>query len=369
MNQQLTCIRSRLLSLDVFRGFTIALMILVNSPGNRSTYSWLEHSAWNGCTLADVVFPFFLFIVGVSLVFSLNKARSKGVSSAQLSKKILRRTFIIFFIGLCLNLFPYHGLEHLRVYGVLQRIAVCYAAAAFVFLYSSVVSQLLICSALLLCYWMVIPLSSGHGHFSLVSLTPEHNLGAYVDRLLFSGSHLYGKTYDPEGLLSTLPAVASTMIGNFVGIWLSSATKAFFKFYGLVIAGLICAAAGWVWGLSFPINKILWTSSYVLWTSGLAMLILAFCYGLIDIRNIENWCKPFEIFGLNALAVYILHVLFLKIQFMIPMPSGNLKSYFTQLLFGWASSTNASLFYALSYTLLWYFILWIFYRKNIFIKI
>ncbi|KTC86646.1 acyltransferase family protein [Legionella brunensis] len=360
---------SRLLSLDVFRGLTIALMILINSPGNPTAYAWLEHSEWNGCTLADVVFPFFIFIVGVSLVFSLTKAKASGLTSGQLLPKIIRRSFIIFLIGLLLNAFPNHfDLVTLRVYGVLQRIAICYFVCAMLFLTTRISTQIVLLALLLIGYWLLMTLVPVPG-YGLDDLTPQGNLAAYVDRMIFSANHLYGKFFDPEGLLSTLPTIATGLIGNLTGFWLLTPRKNSEKFKGMIVAGILSLVVGWFWGLEFPINKALWTSSYVLWTGGLALLVLGLCYWLIEIKGWKKWSKPLEIFGVNALAVYFLHILLLKIQLMITTTSGNLRLFITDHLFGWASMQNASLFYALTYTLFWLFILTILYRKKIFIKI
>lgn len=360
---------SRLLSLDVFRGLTIALMILVNSPGNKTAYACLEHSVWNGCTLADLVFPFFIFIVGVSSVFSLSTSRKQGVSLNHLCLNIVKRSFLIFSIGLLLNAFPSHfDFETIRFFGVLQRIALCYFVTSLLFLYTSVRTQAIMTIALLIGYWLIMTLLSVPGYGE------ENNIAAMIDRMLFSSHHLYGKTFDPEGLLSTLPAIATALLGNLTGVWLRTSKNPQQKLMGLRVAGLLMLAAGGIWGLWFPINKTLWTSSYVLWTAGLALLVLAGCYWSIEIKRHTKWSRFFEIFGVNAITAYVLHVLFLKIQAMIilSLPDGspvNLRLYITDILFGWASLQNASLFYALSYTLFWFIILAILYHKKIFIKL
>lgn len=366
---------SRLLSLDVFRGMTIALMILVNSPGNRTAYSWLEHSSWNGCTLADLVFPWFIFIVGVASVFSLSKASELDhLSSQQLFIKILKRSLLIFFIGLLLNALPYFHFSTFRVYGVLQRIAICYFVGSLLFLTTRMETQALIMALLLVVYWLIMILANVPG-YGADNLTFEGNFAAYVDRLIFSPAHLYGKFYDPEGLLSTLPAIATALLGNLTGFWLRSRYTRRKKLEGLWVSGFIALILGWYWGIWFPINKTLWTSSYVLWTGGWALVILALCYWLNDVKGWKTWSKPFEIFGANALAVYFLHIFFLKIQTIIIVNraadglSETLKMGITEALFGWASPENASLLYAISYTLFWLFILSILYRKKIFIKI
>lgn len=343
----------RLLSLDVFRGITVALMILVNSPGNQTAYSWLDHSAWHGCTLADLVFPFFIFIVGVSTTFTLSKARAQNLGFKELFPKILKRSLLLFAVGLLLNAFPYHfDLSTIRVFGVLQRIAICYFVASVLFLTTRVSTQAIIMLFLVIGYWLIMTLIPSY------DLSPQGNIAAYIDRMLFSAAHLYGKFFDPEGFLSTLPAIATALLGNLTGIWLLSAHNHNLKLAGMTIAGLFALLAGWVWGLYFPINKALWTSSYVLWTAGLALLVLAFCYWLIEMKALKKWARPFELFGLNAMLAYVLHVLFLKIQAIISLPRpdgspGNLRLFITDHFFSWVSSSNASLLYACSYTLLW----------------
>jgi predicted acyltransferase len=366
---------SRLLSLDVFRGITVVLMILVNSPGNQTAYSWLNHSAWNGCTLADLVFPFFIFIVGVSLVFSLSKSLKNGESKKQLALKITKRAITIFLIGLFLNAFPYHfHLDTLRIYGVLQRIAICYFVSALLFLTTNIRTQAIIFLGLLIFYWAVMTLIPVPG-FGAGDLTEKGNLAAYIDRLIFSSMHLYEKIFDPEGVLSTFPAVATALLGNLTGVWLLSSTRdKQKKLQGMTTTGIVILIIGWIWGLSFPINKGLWTSSYVLWTGGLALLLLAFCYWLIEIKQWKIGLKPFEIFGINAIAAYFLHIFFLKIQAIIHIPRldgsmGNLRIFITEHLFGWASLHNASLMYAVSYVLFWLAILAVLYCNKIFIRI
>lgn len=356
---------SRLLSLDVFRGMTIALMILVNSPGNNTAYAWLNHSVWNGCTITDLVFPFFVFIVGVSLAFSLSKQVTLGVPKYQLLAKIARRALLIFLLGLFLNAFPNHfDFSELRIFGVLQRIAICYFVAACIFLTCSAALQVILTVILLAGYAFIITLGD---------LTLEGNIVGYVDRLFFSSAQLYEKIFDPEGILSTLPAIATALIGNLIGIWLMSDYQQKQKWCGMLFFAALFMMLGWIWSIWLPINKALWTSSYVLWSAGLALLLLSICYWLIEIRGWKKWSKPFEIFGLNAITAYFLHIFFLKIQAMIhlSLASGkvvNLRLYITDHLFGWASAKNASLMYAVCYVLLWLILLTVMYRKKIFIR-
>jgi len=359
----------RLRSLDVFRGLTIALMILVNSPGNAYSYTWLDHSPWNGCTLADYVFPFFIFIVGVSCVFSLSKARESGVSDDELLPKIFKRTLVIFCIGLLLNAFPYHfDVKTIRILGVLQRIAICYFFTALFYLKTSVKTQCYVIATILIGYYVVI-IQWSPSHY-----TASNNIVAAIDRFLLTPNHLYQKTFDPEGILSTLPAITIALFGNLTGIWLRSTQTPRHHVQGLFSAGVIMLTIGYVWGTGFAINKTLMSSSYVLWTTGAALLVLAICYQLIEVKGYIKWGLFFEVFGLNALLAYVLHVFFLKMQAMVVLESSTgelikLRPYITETYFSFTSAQNASLLYAISYTLLWFFVLLALYRQRIFIKL
>lgn len=366
----------RLLSLDVFRGITVAGMILVNTIV-LSPFTLLEHAEWHGCTFADLVFPFFLVAVGISLVLSMSKRRNSGDSKTHILYKIIQRSVIIFMLGILLNIFPHHMTSDtwmtLRVFGVLQRIAICYFFAAVSYLYLNTNMQILLAVVLLVGYWLLMthyPVP----HYGIGDYSPAGNLGAYWDRLIFSSANLYGKVYDPEGLFSTLPAIGSTLFGNLIGIGLLARTTQVKKFLSMMIGGAFFAALGWYWGQWFPINKALWTSSYTLWTAGLGIIGFAICYGLIEIRHVVRWSKPFEIFGLNAIAAYFLHVLCFKIQLMIHLSCGqgkvcNLRQVIIQDLFGWASLPYASLCYSITSVLFWLWVLSILYKKKIFIRI
>ena len=357
--------KSRLLSLDVFRGMVIMVMILVNTIGSYVPFATLDHSEWNGCTVADLVFPFFLFIVGISLVFSLKKHQNQP--NLLVIHNIIKRTAIIFALGLLLNAFPHHfDLHTLRFYGVLQRIALCYMCASFLFLISKPVTQLCLAIFILIFYWGLMILMSGDPY------SQTGNIGAVIDRMIFSSDHLYGKVFDPEGLLSTLPAISTTLFGVLTGIYLLSNKSK--KFIGMLLAGSMSLCIGSFLGYFLPINKALWTSSYVLWTNGLALYIFAICYGLIDLKGVKWWSKPFEVFGMNALAVYFLHVFFLKIQLMIHIPQSNgisinLRTFIITNVFSFLSLPYASLLYASCSVLFWFLVLMIMYRKKIFIRV
>lgn len=360
----------RILSLDVFRGLTIVLMILVNTQGALS-YPTLEHAQWNGCTLADLVFPFFLFIVGLTTVISLKKQSAMEKKSV-LYRAILRRSFILIFLGLLLNLFPRMNLETLRVYGVLQRIGICYLICSFIYLNASVRMQLFIFLGILLGYWGVMTFIPVPGYG--INLTVDGNWVAYFDQKLFSSAHLLDRVYDPEGFFSTFPAIATTLCGVLTGHLLLSSLNQMQKFYLMVFSGVFFLLCGWFWHNSFPINKSLWTSSYVLWSGGWALITFAACFLVIDILDYKKWALPLKIFGVNALFIFIFHVLLLKIQAIlhIHLKNGglvNLKNFITEYLFGGYSSQNASLLYGLLFLLLNFMVVWGLYRRKWFIRI
>jgi predicted acyltransferase len=364
----------RMMSLDVFRGLTIAGMILVNNPGDwGAIYSPLEHAPWHGWTPTDLVFPFFLFIVGVSITLALARRAESGGGKRDLYIKIIRRTLIIFALGLFLVGFPHFDLSTMRIPGVLQRIAVCYFFASVIFLNTNWRTQALIAAALLLLYWAIMKLIPVPG-FGAGNLEMEGNLAAYVDRQIL-GAHKWKPLYDPEGLLSTIPAVTTTLCGVLTGHLLRSKRAPIEKVAGLFVAGLAGVVTGWVWNFWFPINKALWTSSYVLFTAGMALQLLALCYWLIDIKGYRAWAKPFQIFGTNALAVYFLAELTANIISIITFTRADgskvaLQTVIYENLFAsWAEPLNASLMFAICTVLFWLGVMAILYRRRIFIKV
>lgn len=300
----------RLVSIDVLRGITIAFMILVNNNGDEShAFHALRHSLWNGFTPTDLVFPTFLFVVGISLVFSTEARLKKGQSRSLIAAHAVRRSAILFALGLVVNGFPYFPLHTLRIYGVLQRIAICYLIGSLLYLVSRKVwVQVTLFVAALAAYWLLMRWVSVPGFGvpgkDIPLLDPDANLVAWIDRHLLPG-RLYEGTRDPEGLLSTLPAVATLLLGTMMAWWLRKTASLPRKLTGLVIAGVLALAAGAVWNLSFPINKKLWTSSYVLWAGGWSLLALAFCFWLVEIRRQRRGLTPWLVFGTNAIAVYM----------------------------------------------------------------
>jgi predicted acyltransferase len=366
----------RLVSLDVFRGITIAGMVLVNNPGTWEHIYWpLEHAEWHGWTPTDLVFPFFLFIVGVAITLAFGSQVESGRNARDLYLKVVKRTLIIFAIGLFLNGFPYFGLSELRIPGVLQRIAVCYFFASIIFLTTKIRTQVAITIALLLGYWLLVKFIAAPG-FAVGDLTKEGSLPSFIDRVVF-GKHVWAqaKVYDPEGLLSTIPALATTLIGVLTGHWLRTKKSAHEKVTGLFVAGAICVAVGWAWNSFFPINKALWTSSYVLFTGGLALQFLALCYWVIDINGYRRWAKPFEIFGINAIALYVVADLMAVGLGLINLTGRDgskipLGSWIYDHLFAsWASPINASLAFAITFVLVCLGLMWMLYRRKIFLKV
>lgn len=367
---------SRLMSLDVFRGATIAAMILVNNPGDEGVAYWpLKHSEWNGWTPTDLVFPFFLFIVGVAMAFSFSSRMTRGASKQDLIRHVLWRGVLLFAIGLFLNGFPnqYH-LATWRVYGVLQRIAVCYVITAVLALWSDRRGWIVTALGCLVGYWAImrfVPVPGfGVPTHAVPLLDPDRNLAAWLDRKLLMG-HLYEGTRDPEGVISTIPAIGTCLLGLLTGSWLRSGRSASGKAAGLALFGLIGFALGEFWNIWFPVNKKLWTSSFVLLTAGIALLSLALCYWILDARLWRGrGATVFRIFGMNAIAAYVLAEMLSRGLDHITLRGKSLQEFIYQSLFvPLASPPNASLIYALAYVLVCCAAMTVLYRKGIFLKI
>jgi predicted acyltransferase len=369
-----TAATGRMLSLDAFRGMTIAGMILVNNPGSwEHIYSPLEHAAWHGWTPTDLVFPFFLFIVGVSITLALGRRAETTGSKRDLYVKIVRRTLIIFALGLALTAFPYNDAAGFRIPGVLQRIAVCYLFASVIFLNTRWRAQAAVAAALLLAYWAAMKLIPAPG-FGAGNLEMEGNLAAYVDRSVL-GHHTWKPLYDPEGILSTVPAIATTLAGVLTGHLLRTRREPMEKAAAMFVAGAACVVAGWVWNYWFPVNKALWTSSYVLLTAGFALQTLAVCYWLIDIKGYRAWAKPFLVFGSNALALYFFSEAFVRVVDYRSFKTADggetnlLALIYDRVFAPLASPVNASLMFAVCTVLFWLCVMWILYRRRVFIKV
>ncbi len=361
---------NRLVSLDFFRGLTVALMIMVNDPGSWShVYAPLLHADWHGLTPTDLVFPFFLFIVGVSIALSYNKQRQSGNVNASTYRKIISRSIKIFLLGLLLWLFPKFDFAGLRYAGVLQRIAIVFLACAILYLNSDWKKQLYWGIFCLVGYYLAmafVPFPGG----TAGTLEPGVNLAAYVDSLLLPGRMWQG-TWDPEGFLSTIPAIGTGITGLLAGaIILNKKLTNHQKVIWLFFAGFVSFLLGHVWSWFFPINKPIWTSSYVLVTSGLAAMFLAASMWIIDELGYRKGTKVGVVFGMNAITAYVLHGLIAKI-FGMKIIAG--KSVMATWMGAWTdigmSPKFASLLYALAYTAFIYIWVYWLYRKKIFIKI
>jgi predicted acyltransferase len=369
---------TRLASLDLFRGATIAAMILVNNPGSDAAYAPLQHAVWNGCTPTDLIFPSFLFIVGVSLVFSFQSRLARGATRSELVQHTLWRSAAIFGIGLMLNGLPHFTLATWRIPGVLQRIALAYLAAALITLYARTPARVAWVVGLLLGYWALMRFVPVPGHGipgqDVPLLHPDWNIAAYLDRKLMLG-HLYEGTRDPEGIISTLPSIATALIGVLAGEWLRSTHSPNRKAQGMVSLGALGLLTGLLWNVWLPINKKLWTSSYVLFAAGFALICLGICYWLTDIKLRRGWwIKPFLVFGTNAIAAYVIADLLGTAGYAIHLYLGRrvvgAQEYLFQRFFSHISPPGfASLLFSVAFVGLCFLPIWWMYRKRIFLKI
>ncbi|WP_229379721.1 acyltransferase family protein [Fibrella forsythiae] len=378
----------RLRSLDAFRGLTVAAMILVNNPGDWGhLYAPLAHAPWNGWTPTDLIFPFFLFIVGVSITFALKPAyglygRQDETTGAV--TKIIKRGLILFMLGFFLNLFPRFDFSNVRIMGVLQRIGLVYIACALIYRKTTPSQQLLIAVLILVSYYLMMTVIPVPG-IGYPNLEPETNLAAWLDYTVLTPAHVYraAKVWDPEGLLSTYPAVATSLLGLLAGYWLQtknygSSIRESQKALFLFLSGVALAVLGTLFNPAFPINKALWTSSYVLLAGGLAMCGLAIFYYLIDVRKGFRWNGVLVAFGVNPITVFFLSGLIPRIMNLIQLPYPNgteTKVGLIQYLYKgfiapqFADPTMASLAGALTLVTIWAVILWIMYKRRIIIKV
>jgi predicted acyltransferase len=370
-------VSNRLVSLDAFRGATIAAMILVNNPGSwKYVYPPLRHAEWHGWTFTDIIFPFFLFIVGVAIVFAFSKQLASHTPMKKIYTKIIRRTLILYGLGLFLSGFPYFDFSTIRVVGVLQRIAICYLIASVIFLHTKTWRSRAVWTAgLLLLYWGLMEFIPVPG-IGAGSYEKGVNFSNYIDSVLLKG-HMwsYTKTWDPEGIISTIPAISTTLFGVLTGEWLKSGKTPMEKTVGMLIAGNIGLFIGSCWHYWLPINKNIWTSSYSVLMAGLALICLGIIYYLIDIRGHKAVFKPAVVYGLNAITVFVLSGIVAKTFYLIKIPTGKgeqiaLSAWFYQNLFAsWLGNLNGSLAYAITFIAVMYLLMWILYKKKIFIKI
>ncbi len=365
---------SRLLSLDVFRGLTIAGMILVNNPGSWSAIYWpLAHAEWHGWTPTDLIFPFFLFIVGVSMALSFAGRTKRGDTRTALLRHAVIRSALIFAIGLAMAGFPYYRLATIRIPGVLQRIAVCYLFASLALLFLKRRGIILTVALLLLGYWALMALVPVPG-FGTGRLDVDGNLAAYIDRQVLLG-HIWKPTWDPEGILSTLPAIATALLGTLLGQFLLAKPSPRDAVRTMLLWGAAGLAAGQLWHFVFPINKNIWTSSYVIFTAGFALVILGMCYWVIDVKGWRAWAAPFVWYGMNPLALFVFSGLLARMMGIWRATNSagqsvSLKAYIYDSFFvPLASAKNASLLFALAYVAFWLAIAFVLYRRKIFIKI
>jgi len=350
-------------------------MILVNNPGSWShVYAPLRHAQWHGFTPTDLVFPFFLFIVGAAMAFSFAGYVDGDRPRAGVYPRILRRTAILFALGLLINGFPNYELADFRIMGVLQRIAVAYLLASIAVLHLSRRGLWIVCGVILLGYWAAMQWVPVPG-FGAGDLSPEGNPAAYLDRLMLTSAHLYrAGPFDPEGLASTLPSVVTVLSGYFAGKWLRSQHVATSTSLRLGLAGLVCILVGAAWGLAFPINKQLWTSSYVVFTVGWALLLLAMIFEAVEVRGWRRLSSPFEIIGLNAIAVYVASVLVAKALARIPVGAGDgavsAQAWVHRNLFeSWAGPIDGSLLHACATVALWWLVAYALHRRGWAIKV
>jgi predicted acyltransferase len=368
---------SRFVSVDVMRGLTVAFMILVNNNGqNDQAYVAMNHSPWNGFTPTDLVFPTFLFIMGVSMVLSFEARLRKGFSTTEYLLHTFRRFVILVFFGLIVNGFPFFHLDTLRIYGVLQRIALCYLLGSLLQLVDrGVWTKVAVLVISLVGYWVLmrwIPVPHHGipgGDFPL--LDPDINLTAYLDRHMFPGRLFEGRR-DPEGFLSTLPALGTTLLGMITGLWLRSSRSLNNKLNGILMAGIVAVTAGQLWSYWFPLNKKLWTSSYVLYAGGWTLLILALCYFVVEIKNLRGrWTYPWLVFGTNAITAYVFSELLSSTVAVVKGDAGQSLqhylywTYFVHVL----NPAFGSLVYSVCFAAICWIPVALLYRKKIFLKI
>ena len=371
----------RLMSLDIFRGLMVAGMILVDNPGSdEKTYWAIKHAEWNGWTTADFIFPAFLFLVGVSIVFSFAARLRRGESRRRILLHAFKRSLILVAVGLFVNASPVIGvdLHAWRLEGVTQRIAVCYFVAAILVLWTDFRGQLIAIAVCLVGYWALLRFAPVPGlgvpGRDIPFMDPDKNIAAWFDRKLFMG-HLFDGTRDPEGIISTIPAIATTLIGVLTGYWLRANRTRGTIAVRMLLFGILGLVAGEVWNAWFPINKYIWTSSFVLFTGGFSLVFLALLYWILEIKRWRGaWTMPILVFGINAIAGFVADSLVYGpgYSFTVKAADGTAVAWHdaaqARLMSLGANAANASLIYSLGALLFCWGLLWILWRNKIFLK-
>ena len=375
--------RTRLASLDIFRGLTIAMMILVNDPGSwMDAYPQLKHAAWNGWTMTDMVFPFFLWIMGVAMTLSLAKRKAQGASNGSLILHALRRSVIIFALGIVVNGFPFgigsaFSFATLRIPGVLQRIAICYFIVSVLFLYVKPRTLIVTALALLVGYWALVKLVPVPGYGAGV-MDPVGCLCWYVDSNLLAGhTWIFAPTpgFDPEGIVSTLPAICTAIFGVLTGLYLRTERSRETKSAEMFVAGYVMVLVGVVADIWLPINKNCWTSSYAIFMGGWALVCFSTVYWLIDVRGKAKFLEPFRIFGLNAITLYVVSELLATLLWVITVHQAGgavvtlHDQIYNSMFAPFFSAANASLAFALVYVFLHFLLGWVMWKRGWIVRV
>jgi predicted acyltransferase len=375
---------SRLLSLDVVRGITIAFMIMVNNNGGRGSWHFMNHAAWNGLTATDLVFPTFVFVMGVSVVFAIESRLARGATRGALARHAVQRAVILCLLGIVVNSFPFFELHHMRFYGVLQRIAVCYLAVSLLYLWDRRAWPLAAGLVVTLVgYWMLVrwvPVpGAGMPGRDVPFMDVRQNLVSWIDRQLFP-HHLYRdlpdhNTRDPEGLLSDLPAIGTALMGMLTGVWLRTRRSTPAQVRGLAVASLGSLALGYLWSLWFPLNKNMWTSSYVLVAGGYSLALMTVVFWAVEQKGWRGgWTWIWLVLGSNAIAAYMFSELLPGVLHNIHFTSRGQRTDVITFVFdrvfapipdpGWAAFA-----YSVSFTAICFLPIWALYRKRVFLKV